>query len=74
MVECSDGSFYTGWTTDPERRVKEHNAGRGARYTRFRRPVRLIYVETLPDKSSALKREHEIKKYSRKRKEKLAGK
>ncbi len=74
MVECADGTFYTGWSTDPARREKVHNAGQGAKYTRMRRPVKLIYVEELPDKSSALKRERAIKKFSRKRKEKLAGK
>ncbi len=71
MVECADGTFYTGWSTDPERRVKTHNAGRGARYTKMRRPVKLIYVEELPDKSSALKRERAIKKLPRKKKEAL---
>jgi len=73
MVECADGTYYTGWTTDPERRVKTHNAGRGAKYTKMRRPVKLIYVEELPDKSSALKRERAITRLSRKRKEKLLG-
>ena len=73
MVECVDGTFYTGWTTNPERREKEHNAGRGAKYTRMRRPVKLIYTEELPDRSSAMKREYAIKKYSRRRKAKLAG-
>ena len=73
MVECADGTFYTGWSTDPARREKTHNAGQGAKYTRMRRPVKLVYVEELPDKSSALKRERAIKKFSRKRKEKLAG-
>ena len=71
MIECADGTFYTGWSTDPERRLKTHNAGKGAKYTRMRRPVKLIYEEELPDKSSALKREIEIKKLSRKRKEAL---
>ena len=71
IVECADGTFYTGWSTDPARREKTHNAGRGAKYTRMRRPVKLIYIEELPDKSSALKRERAIKKFSRKRKEKL---
>lgn len=71
MVECADGSYYTGWSTDPERRVKTHNAGKGAKYTQMRRPVKLIYVEALPDKSSALKRERAIKRLSRKQKEKL---
>lgn len=73
IVECADGSFYTGWSTDPERREKVHNAGRGAKYTRMRRPVKLIYVEELPDRSSAMKRESKIKTFSRKRKEKLVG-
>ena len=71
MVECADGTYYTGWTIDPERRVKMHNAGRGAKYTQMRRPVELIYVEELPDKSSALKRERAIKRLSRKQKEEL---
>jgi putative endonuclease len=65
ILKCADGSFYTGWTTDPERRVKQHNTGSGARYTRSRRPVELIYVENQPDRSSAMKRENAIKKFSR---------
>jgi putative endonuclease len=73
ILECADGSYYTGWTTDPERRANQHNAGRGARYTRARRPVRLVYVEELPDRSSAMKRELQIKNLGRKRKEKLIG-
>ena len=73
MVECADGSFYTGWSTDPAARVQAHNAGKGAKYTRTRRPVKLIYKEELPDKSSALKREAAIKKLSRQEKEKLLG-
>ncbi len=73
MVECVDGTYYTGWSTDPERRAKMHNAGKGAKYTKTRRPVKLIYVEELPDKSSALKRERAIKRLSRKQKEKLLG-
>ena len=56
MVECADGSFYTGWSTDPVRRARQHNRGVGARYTRLHRPVRLVYVEEQPDVSSALKR------------------
>jgi len=71
MVECADGTFYTGWSINPEKREKVHNAGQGAKYTRTRRPVKLIYVEELPDKSSALKREIAIKKFSRKKKEEL---
>ena len=68
MVECSDGTYYTGWTTDPERRVKEHNAGRGALYTKFRRPVELIYLEEVTDRSAAQRRENKIKKLTREKK------
>jgi putative endonuclease len=71
IVECADGSFYTGWTTDLERRVKTHNAGRGARYTRMRRPVILVYHEPQPNRSSAMKRERAIKTMTRERKQKL---
>jgi len=71
IVECCDGTFYTGWTTDPERRLKTHNAGRGARYTKMRLPVKLVYVETQPDKVSALKRERAIKTMTREKKRKL---
>ncbi|MCL5611004.1 MAG: GIY-YIG nuclease family protein [Chloroflexi bacterium] len=73
IVECSDGTLYTGWTTDPERRVKTHNAGRGARYTHTRRPVKLVYLEPQPDKVSALKRERAIKTMTREKKQKLIG-
>ena len=68
MVECADGTYYTGWTTDPERRVKEHNSGRGALYTKFRRPVELIYLEQVADRSIAQQREHAIKKLTREKK------
>lgn len=71
IVECSDGSFYTGWTTDPERRLREHNAGRGARYTRSRRPLKLAYLEPQPDRRAAMQRERRIKTYSRNQKEAL---
>ncbi|MGC1378217.1 MAG: GIY-YIG nuclease family protein [Anaerolineales bacterium] len=71
ILECSDGTFYTGWTTDPPRREKQHNAGTGARYTRTRRPVKMVYVEEQSDKSAALKRELVIKGMSRRRKRKL---
>lgn len=71
ILECSDGTFYTGWSTDPRRRLKQHNHGTGARYTRTRRPVHLVYVETQPDHISALRRERAIKAMSRARKEKL---
>jgi predicted GIY-YIG superfamily endonuclease len=73
IVECSDGTYYTGWTIDPERRVKVHNAGRGARYTRMRLPVKLVYLESLPDRASAMKRERAIKTLTRAGKKKLIG-
>jgi putative endonuclease len=71
IVECADGTLYTGWTTDPERRLKAHNAGRGARYTRMRLPVRLVYVEPQTDRGAAMKRERAIKALSRARKQRL---
>ncbi len=71
ILECSDGTYYTGWTTDPERRLCRHNRGNGARYTRGRRPVRLVYVEEQQDRSSAMRREIRIKRMSRKMKGKL---
>ncbi len=68
IVECMDGTLYTGWTTDPERRLREHNAGRGAQYTRSRRPVRLAYVEPVADRAAAMRRERALKALSRDRK------
>lgn len=68
LVRCADDTLYTGITTDPERRERQHNAGTGAKYTRSRRPVQLVYRESCPDKSSALKREWEIKQLSRQQK------
>lgn len=65
LARCRDGSLYCGWTTDPAAREAAHNAGRGAAYTRSRRPVRLVYVERLADRSAALKREHAIKRLPR---------
>lgn len=74
IVECADGTFYTGWTTDPTRREKQHNAGRGARYTRVHRPVRLVYVEPQPDMVTAMKRERAIKALPRAKKQALISK
>jgi putative endonuclease len=71
IVECADGTLYTGWTVNVEQRVKVHNAGRGARYTRLHGPVKLVYVEELPDRVAALKRELEIKRWPRDKKLKL---
>jgi putative endonuclease len=72
MIECADGTFYTGWTTDPERRLQQHSSGRGARYTRSRGPLRLAYVEPQPDLTTAMRRERALKALSRKRKLALA--
>lgn len=71
IVECADGTYYTGWTVDPEKRVAVHNKGRGAKYTKTRLPVKLVYVEEQPDRKSAMKREMAIKKMGRKGKERL---
>ena len=71
ILECADGTYYTGWTTDPERRAAQHNKGNGARYTRTRIPVRLVYVEPQTDRTTAMKRERIIKALSREQKMKL---
>lgn len=65
ILRCNDNTLYTGWTTDLNKRLKCHNSGKGAKYTRCRLPVEIVHYENLPDKSSALKRECEIKKLSR---------
>jgi predicted GIY-YIG superfamily endonuclease len=71
ILECADGTYYTGWSTDPQRRMDQHNKGKGARYTKTRRPVKLVYVEPQTDKISALKRERAIKALTRKKKMEL---
>lgn len=71
ILECADGTYYTGWTTDPKRRVKQHNKGVGARYTKTRRPVRLVYLEPQKNRTDAMKRELAIKKMKRFQKSKL---
>ncbi|MBE5923937.1 MAG: GIY-YIG nuclease family protein [Lachnospiraceae bacterium] len=71
IVECADGTLYTGWTTDIEKRIETHNEGKGAKYTRSRLPVRLVYYEIHGNRSEAMKREAAIKKLSRKDKLKL---
>ena len=68
ILRCFDGSLYTGWTTDLKQRVKAHNEGKGAKYTRSRRPVELVYHEEFETKSEALKREAAIKRMSREEK------
>jgi putative endonuclease len=75
LVSCSDGSLYTGITTNVERRISEHNTSKkGAKYTRNKRPVRLVYSEVQSDRSTASKREYFIKKLSRDEKLKLIKK
>jgi putative endonuclease len=71
VLECSDGSFYTGYTTDVERRVTEHDAGDGAKYTRGRTPVELVHVEQYDSKSAAMSREYELKQFTRTQKERV---
>lgn len=73
MLECANGRYYTGWSTDPFRRLKQHNAGSGAKYTRMNGPCRLVYVEEMPDHSAALKRELRIKQYTHPKKEALVA-
>lgn len=71
MVECSDGTYYTGWTNDITKRLAAHNAKRGAKYTRSRTPVKLVYLEQADTKQQALRREAQIKQLSRYQKEQL---
>lgn len=71
ILECSDGTFYVGWTNNLKKRIKTHNQGKGARYTRGRTPVNLVYWEEYDSRSDAQKREITIKNYSRKEKERL---
>lgn len=66
IVECGDGTLYTGWTNHLEERMKSHNEGKGAKYTRSRLPVRLVYYEVFTTKQEAMKREYAIKKLTRK--------
>lgn len=71
ILECSDGTLYTGWTNDIVKRFEAHQSGKGAKYTKVRLPVKLVYIESCIDKSSGMKREYEIKKMQRSEKVKL---
>jgi putative endonuclease len=71
ILECADTTYYTGWTTDPERRLLQHNRGSGSRYTRSRLPVKIVYLEPQPDRITAMKRERAIKHLSREKKKEL---
>ncbi len=73
IIECSDNSLYTGYTTDVKRRIKEHNDGNGAKYTRSRTPVELKYVEFHNTKSNAMSKEYSIKQLSTSEKRNLIG-
>lgn len=73
IIQCADGTLYTGWTMDLESRMEAHNNGTGAKYTRGRGPVRLIYSEAFDSKGDALRREKQIKKLKRAGKVKLTG-
>ncbi len=72
ILECSDGTLYTGWTNDIEKRIAAHNAG-AAKYTRVRTPVRLVYTERCETKQHAMKREYQIKRLTRRQKLELIG-
>lgn len=74
IVKCSDGTYYTGYTNHIKKRINAHNQGKGAKYTRGRRPVTLKYVETYDTKSEAMSREYRIKQLSRKEKQNLIRK
>lgn len=74
ILECKDDTFYTGWTNNLEKRIKDHNDGKGAKYTKARRPVKLVYYETYETKQEAMRREYEIKQLSRKDKIELIKK
>lgn len=73
IVECSDGSLYTGWTNDLEKRIRAHNSGKGAKYTKSRRPVVLLYYEEFQTKEEAMRREWEIKQMSRQKKMRMVS-
>ena len=74
ILECADGTLYTGWTTDLAERVKAHNSGKGAKYTRGRTPVKLCYFEAFESKRAALRREWQIKRLTRGEKRALIDK
>ena len=73
IVECADGTWYTGWTNDLEKRIAAHNSGRGAKYTRSRRPVSLVYSEEYETSVEAQRREYAIKRLTRQEKEALVS-
>ncbi|WP_194611245.1 GIY-YIG nuclease family protein [Clostridium vitabionis] len=73
LLRCADGTYYCGWTNDLEHRLKSHNSGKGARYTRSRRPVALVWYEEHETRGEAMSREAAVKRLSRGEKEKLVS-
>lgn len=71
IVKCSDETYYTGWTNNLEKRIQTHNAGKGAKYTKVRRPVELVYYEEFATKEEAMQREYAIKQLKKSKKEEL---
>ncbi len=71
ILKCNDSTLYTGWTNNLEKRLKDHNDGKGAKYTKSRRPVELVYYEEFECKEEAMRREYAIKQLTRKQKERL---
>ena len=71
ILKCKDDSLYTGWTNDLKKRIQSHNAGKGTKYTKARRPVELVYYDEFQTREEAMKREYAIKQLSRKEKEAL---
>lgn len=71
ILRCADGSYYTGWTTDPEKRLQAHNAGKGAKYTRSRLPAEIVHLEAFGTKEEAMRRERQIKQLTRQQKQEL---
>ena len=74
ILKGNDGTLYTGWTNNIDKRLKDHNDGKGAKYTKVRRPVELVYYEEFESKEEAMKREYAIKQLTRKQKEELVAK
>lgn len=73
LLRCSDGTYYCGWTNDLDKRVAAHNSGKGAKYTKTRRPVELVYYESFETKQEAMSREYHIKRLTRAEKEELVN-
>ena len=74
LLECADKTLYTGWTVEPHARLRAHNSGQGAKYTRTRLPVRMVYLESCPDRRTAMQREAAIKQLTRAQKKRLIAK